>query len=134
MTPQARMHRPVAKSERLAIEGGEPVRVAPPPRWPKYSPDEIAAAVETLSSSNVNQWTGHRVRAFARAFAEMHEKPHAVALANGSLSLEAILRAHGIGPGDEVIVTPRSFIASASCVDLVGAKPVFADIDVDTEM
>src|SRR5215831_6327420 len=134
MTPQARMHRSVAKSERLAIDDGEPVRVASPPRWPKYSPDEIAAAVETLSSGNVNQWTGHRVRAFELAFAEMHEKPHAVAVANGSLALEAILRAHGIGPGDEVIVTPRSFIASASCVDLVGAKPVFADIDVDTEL
>ncbi len=59
--------------------------------------------------------------------------PFAVALANGSLALEAILRACGIGPGDEVIVTPRSFIASASCVDLVGAKPVFADIDIDSE-
>jgi dTDP-4-amino-4,6-dideoxygalactose transaminase len=134
MAPPAQVHRSASNSERLAIDGGEPVRVAPPPRWPNYAADEIAAAVEILSSGNVNQWTGHRVRAFERAFAEMHEKPHAVALANGSLALEAILRAHGIGPGDEVIVTPRSFIASASCVDLVGAKPVFADIDVDTEM
>jgi dTDP-4-amino-4,6-dideoxygalactose transaminase len=121
-------------SDRLAIDGGEPVRAIGPPRWPTYALDEIAAVVETLSSGNVNQWTGHRVRAFERAFAEMHEKPHAIALANGSLALEAILRAHGIGPGDEVIVTPRSFIASASCVDVVGAKPIFADIDVDTEM
>jgi dTDP-4-amino-4,6-dideoxygalactose transaminase len=121
-------------SDRLAIDGGEPVRAIGPPRWPTYALDEIAAVVETLSSGNVNQWTGHRVRAFERAFAEMHEKPHAIALANGSLALEAILRAHGIGPGDEVIVTPRSFIASASCVDIVGAKPVFADIDIDTEM
>jgi len=64
----------------------------------------------------------------------MHEQPYAVAVANGSLALEAILRAHGIGPADEVIVTPRSFIASASCVDLVGAKPMFADIDIDSEL
>src|SRR5262249_17118135 len=122
------------KSDRLAIDGGRPVRVAPPPHWPHFAPDEIAAVVDTLNSGNVNQWTGHRVRAFERAFAEMHEQPYAVAVANGSLALEAILRAHGIGPDDEVIVTPRSFIASASCVDLVGAKPVFADIDIDTEL
>ena len=134
MAPPAQVHRSAPNTEPLAIDGGEPVRVIPPPRWPNYAADEIAAAVETLRSGNVNQWTGHRVRAFELAFAEMHEKPHAVALANGSLALEAILRAHGIGPGDEVIVTPRSFIASASCVNLVGAKSVFADIDVDTEM
>ncbi len=120
--------------DRLAIDGGVPVRRTPPPRWPTYAPDEIASVVETLRSGNVNHWTGKRVQAFERAFAELHDKPHAVALANGSLALEAILRAHGIGAGDEVIVTPRSFIASASCVDLVGAKSVFADIDVDTEM
>jgi dTDP-4-amino-4,6-dideoxygalactose transaminase len=130
----AQMHRLASKTERLAIDGGEPVRVVPPPPWPNYSPDEIASVVETLGSGKVNQWTGNRVRAFERAFAEMHEKPHAVALANGSVALEAILRAHNIGPGDEVIVTPRSFIASASCVNVVGAKPVFADIDIDTEM
>src|SRR5262245_31348555 len=120
--------------DRLAIDGGHPIRVAPPPRWPNYTPDEIAAVVETLRSGNVNQWTGQRVRAFEAAFAELHEKRHAVALANGSLALESILKAHGVGSGDEVIVTPRSFIASASCVDLVEAKPVFADIDIDTEM
>jgi dTDP-4-amino-4,6-dideoxygalactose transaminase len=134
MGTASEMHKAAAEIDRLAIDGGEPVRTIPPPRWPMYSQDEIAAVVETLSSGNVNQWTGHRVRAFERAFAELHEMPHAVALANGSLALEAILRAHGIGPGDEVIVTPRSFIASASCVNLVGAKPVFADIDIDTEM
>jgi dTDP-4-amino-4,6-dideoxygalactose transaminase len=128
------MRNAAEECDRLAIDGGEPVRTIPPPRWPTYSQDEIAAVVETLSSGYVNQWTGHRVRAFERAFAQMHEMPHAVALANGSLALEAILRAHGIGPADEVIVTPRSFIASASCVNVVGAKPVFADIEIDTEM
>ena len=134
MGTAAEMHRLALQIERLAIDGGEPVRTTAPPRWPTYAPDEVAAVVETLWSGNVNQWTGHRVSAFERAFAEMHQKPHAVAVANGSLALEAVLRAHGVGPGDEVIVTPRSFIASASCVDLVSAKPVFADIDVDTEL
>jgi dTDP-4-amino-4,6-dideoxygalactose transaminase len=122
-----------AADDYLAVDGGKPVRVAPPPRWPEFAADEIAAVVETLRSGKVNQWTGKQVGLFERAFAELHKKPFAVALANGSLALEAILRAYGIGAGDEVIVTPRSFIASASCVDLVGAKPVFADIDIDTE-
>jgi dTDP-4-amino-4,6-dideoxygalactose transaminase len=117
----------------LAVDGGTPVRVMPPPLWPEYAPDEIAAVVETLRTGKVNQWTGKQVGLFERAFAELHEMQFAVALANGSLALEAILRANRIGPGDEVIVTPRSFIASASCVDLVGAKPVFADIDIDSE-
>jgi dTDP-4-amino-4,6-dideoxygalactose transaminase len=117
----------------LAVEGGTPVRVAPPPPWPEYAADEIAAVVETLRSGKVNQWTGKQVGLFEQTFAKLHEKPFAVALANGSLALETVLRAYGIGAGDEVIVTPRSFIASASCVNLVGAKPIFADIDVDTE-
>jgi dTDP-4-amino-4,6-dideoxygalactose transaminase len=117
----------------LAVEGGLPVRDMPPPRWPEYASDEIEAVVNTLRSGKVNQWTGDQVVAFEKSFAKFHHMPFAVALASGSLALEGILHAHGIGFGDEVIVTPRSFIASASCVDLVGAKPVFADIDIDTE-
>jgi dTDP-4-amino-4,6-dideoxygalactose transaminase len=122
-----------ATNVRLAVDGGVPIRVTPPPSWPKFASDEIAAVVETLRSGNVNQWRGHNVSLFEQAFADLHEMPFALAVATGSLALEAILRAYGIGPGDEVIVTPRSFIASASCVNLVGAKPVFADIDIDTE-
>ncbi|MFY9686113.1 MAG: DegT/DnrJ/EryC1/StrS family aminotransferase, partial [Pseudolabrys sp.] len=123
-----------ASKDWLAINGGVPVRVTPPPPWPEYAPDEIAAVVETLRSGKVNQWTGTQIASFEQAFAKLHQMPFAIALANGSLALEAILRASRIGPGDEVIVTPRSFIASASCVDLVGAEPVFADIDIDSEL
>src|SRR6516225_3245903 len=123
----------VVIAHELAVDGGTPVRLAPPPQWPAYAADEIAAVIATLCSGKVNQWTGNKVRAFERAFADLHEMPFAVALATGSLALEAVLRGCGVGPGDEVIVTPRSFIASASCVDLVGAKPVFADIDLDSE-
>jgi dTDP-4-amino-4,6-dideoxygalactose transaminase len=118
----------------LAIAGGRPVRVEPPPPWPIYESDEIEAVVRTLKSGKVNQWTGQQVISFQRAFADLCGRPHALALANGSLALEAILRAYGIGPGDEVIVTPRSFIASASCVNVVGAEPVFADVDLDSEL
>src|SRR5262249_21985108 len=76
------------KVDRLAIDGGAPVRIAPPPHWPTYAPDEVAAVVETLRSGNVNQWTGQRVCAFERAFAKLHERSYAVAVANGSVALE----------------------------------------------
>ena len=125
---------PIAISQRtLAIDGGDPVRATPSPAWPRYEADEIEAVVETLRSGKVNYWTGTQVRTFERSFAQLHDSHFALAVANGTLALEAVLRAHGVGPGDEVIVTPRSFIASASCVDIVGARPIFADVDLDTE-
>ena len=97
--------------------------------WPFYADDEIDAAAAVLRSGKVNQWTGDRVRTFQRKLADYCGVKYAIALANGSLALELALRTLGIGAGDEVIVTSRSFIASASCVDLVGAKPIFADVD-----
>jgi dTDP-4-amino-4,6-dideoxygalactose transaminase len=99
--------------------------------WPHFDEDEIAAVVEVLRSGKVNQWTGGKVKAFQQQFAARMGGGHGLAVANGSLALELALRAFGIGPGDEVIVTPRSFIASASCVLLVGATPIFADVDSD---
>ena len=96
--------------------------------WPVYAPDEIAAVCDVLASGRVNQWTGEHVTRFQTAFADYCGVPHAIAVANGSLALELALRAYGIGPGDEVIVSPRSFVASASCASVVGAVPVFADV------
>lgn len=104
-----------------------------PGPWPYYADDEISAVAEVLRSGRVNQWTGELVGKFEQACAAAFGQPHALALANGSLALELALKAFSIGPGDEVIVTPRSFVASASCVDLVGATPVFADIDPDSQ-
>lgn len=101
----------------------------PEEAWPLYEKDEIAAATAVLESGRVNQWTGDTVFAFQKACAEHFGGGHAIALMNGSVALELPLRAFGIGPGDEVIVTPRSFVASAFCVQLVGATPVFADVD-----
>lgn len=100
--------------------------------WPFYGEDEIAAVAEVLRSGRVNQWTGDTVFAFQDACTARFGGVHGIAVANGSLALELALRAFGIGPGDEVVVTPRSFVASASCVRLVGATPVFADIDRDS--
>lgn len=100
--------------------------------WPFYDADEIAAVTEVLLSGRVNQWTGDKVKAFEAAFAKYIGQPHAVAVFNGTVALELALKALGIGAGDEVIVTPRSFMASASAVTLIGATPVFADVDPDS--
>jgi dTDP-4-amino-4,6-dideoxygalactose transaminase len=123
-----------APCDALAINGGRAVRRAPLPPWPIFAEDEISAVAETLRSGKVNQWTGEQVHEFERKFAATLGRPHALAVANGTIALEIVLKAYGIGPGDEVVVTPRSFIASASCVNLVGATPVFADVDLDSEM
>ena len=101
--------------------------------WPYFAADEIDAVADVLRSGKVNQWTGDRVFAFEKAFAERFAMPHAIALANGSLALELALRALGVSSGDEVIVTSSSFMASASCVPLVGATPVFADVDRNSQ-
>ena len=100
--------------------------------WPTYAEDEIEAAATVLRSGKVNQWTGLDVFAFEKALTSRFGGGHGIALANGSLALELALRAFGIGPGDEVVTTPRTFVASAFCAMLVGAKPVFADVDPDS--
>ena len=107
------------------------VRSLPPQsRWPVYADDEVAAAVDILRTGRVNALHhGTQCRAFEAAYAQATGMPHAIAVANGTVALEIALRALGIGLGDEVVVTPRSFIASASCVIAVGATPVFADVD-----
>ena len=106
---------------------------APPLRWPCYDERQIAAVTDVLRSGRVNAWTGPHVSDFERRFATYLGRRHAIAVANGSLALDLALHALGIGPGDEVIVTPRSFVASAACVALAGARPIFADIDRDSQ-
>jgi dTDP-4-amino-4,6-dideoxygalactose transaminase len=105
----------------------------PFPPWPDFSEEEAAAVADVLRSNRVNYWTGTEGREFEREFACWTGVRYAIALNNGTLALEASLRALEIGPGEEVIVTPRSFIASVSCVVSVGATPVFADVDRDTQ-
>ncbi|MCW2924345.1 MAG: Glutamine--scyllo-inositol transaminase [Thermoleophilia bacterium] len=106
--------------------------VTPAEHWPFYAEDEVQGVVDTLRSGKVNQMTGDRVFAFQRAYDEFLGTGRSIALANGSLALELALRAFGVGPGDEVVVTPRTFVASAFCAMLVGATPVFADVDPDS--
>ena len=117
----------------LAIDGGTPTRTSPFPGWPQFEKEEIEAAESVIRSGRVNYWTGEQGRSFEAEFARFTHCKHAVAVANGSVGLEAALYALGIGPGDEVIVTSRSFIASAACIPLRGATPVFVDVDRDTQ-
>jgi dTDP-4-amino-4,6-dideoxygalactose transaminase len=117
----------------LAMNGGIPVRNKPFPAWPLFSDDEIAAVSRVLQSGKVNYWTGEEGRLFEKEFAAIVGVNYAVAVMNGTLALEAALMALNIGDGDEVIVTPRSYIASASCAVMRRAKPVFADVDRDSQ-
>jgi dTDP-4-amino-4,6-dideoxygalactose transaminase len=101
--------------------------------WPSYSEEEADAVRAVILSNRVNYWTGEQCRLFEEEFAAWSGCHHAVALANGTVALDVALRALGIGAGDEVVVTPRTFLASASCVVNAGAIPVFADIDRDSQ-
>ena len=100
--------------------------------WPSYSEEEQQAVARVLASGRVNYWTGEETREFEREFAAWAGSAHAVAVFNGTVALDLALNALGIGEGDEVIVTPRTFIASVSCVVNAGAVPVFADVDRDS--
>lgn len=100
--------------------------------WPSFTQEEADAVSQVLLSNKVNYWTGTECREFEKEFAAWAGTDYAVALANGTLALDVALQAMGIGEGDEVIVTPRSFIASVSTVVNAGAMPVFADVEPDT--
>lgn len=100
--------------------------------WPSFTQEEADAVRDVLLSNKVNYWTGSECREFEKEYAAWAGTRYAVALANGTLALDVALHALGIGPGDEVVVTPRTFIASVSCVVNAGATPVFADVDADT--
>ncbi|MEO1542751.1 MAG: DegT/DnrJ/EryC1/StrS aminotransferase family protein [Pseudomonadota bacterium] len=101
--------------------------------WPVFSAREMEAVQAVLQSGKVNYWTGDQGKHFEQEFAEYCAAPFAIAAANGTVTLDMALRALRVGPGDEVIVTPRSYFASASAIALLGARPVFADVDLDSQ-
>jgi hypothetical protein len=117
----------------LAVNGGAPVRKTALSPWPWYDTDEVEVAARVLRSGRVNYWTGNECKLFEREFAAYHGVKYGVALANGTLALELAFKVLGVGDGDEVIVTPRSYVASASSIVLSGAMPVFVDIDPDSQ-
>lgn len=97
--------------------------------WPAFTQEEAAAVSEVLLSNRVNYWTGEQCQRFEAEFADWIGAKHAIAMANGTVALDAALAVFNLAQGDEVIVTPRTFLASASCIVNAGAKPVFADVD-----
>ena len=100
--------------------------------WPSFTQEEADAVSQVLLSNKVNYWTGQECRQFETEFAKWADSKYAIAMGNGTLALDVALQALDIGAGDEVIVTPRTFIASISSVVNIGATPVFADVDEAT--
>jgi dTDP-4-amino-4,6-dideoxygalactose transaminase len=115
---------------RLAIDGGRPVHPGPWPAWPQWDAGERRALLDVLESGA--WWFGGRGEELGRRFARLHGARHGIAVTNGSQAAEIVLRALGIGPGDEVVVPPYTFVATATAVLAVDAVPVFADIDPTT--
>jgi len=119
-------------SSRLAIDGGEPVRTEPYPSWPVFDEREERQLLEVLHSGKWGELTGDKVTTFAARFAEYQGAKYGVCVPNGTMAIQLGLKALGVGPGDEVITTPYTFIATASAALLLGAKPVFVDVLPDT--
>lgn len=101
--------------------------------WPSFTEEEGDAVRNVLLSNKVNYWTGQECREFEKEFATFADSKYAVALANGTLALDIALKVLDIGEGDEVVVTPRTFLASASSIVTAGATPVFADVDLNSQ-
>ena len=101
--------------------------------WPSFTQDEADAVSKVLLSNKVNYWTGQECREFEKEFAQFAATPYAVALANGTVALDVALKALGVGAGDDVIVTSRTFLASASSIVTAGANPIFADVELDSQ-
>ena len=115
----------------LAIHGGPKVRSRPFASWPVAGGEEEAALLSVLRSG---MWGigGRKVRQLERAFGAYHECAHGVAVCNGTVALHVALLAAGVGAGDEVIVPPYTFVATAAAVVLANCTPVFVDVVPET--
>eukprot|EP00487_Bulimina_marginata_P004274 TRINITY_DN2033_c0_g1_i1.p1 TRINITY_DN2033_c0_g1~~TRINITY_DN2033_c0_g1_i1.p1 ORF type:complete len:127 (+),score=19.32 TRINITY_DN2033_c0_g1_i1:67-447(+) len=101
--------------------------------WPSFTQEEADVVGKVVLSNKVNYWTGQEGREFEKEFADWVDCEYAVALGNGTLALDAALKAFGVTQGDEVITTSRTFLASASSIVTAGASPVFADVDLNSQ-
>ena len=101
--------------------------------WPSFTQQEADAVSRVVLSNKVNYWTGTEGREFEKEFASWADSEYAIALGNGTLALDIALKALNVGAGDEVITTPRTFLASASSIVTAGAAPVFADVDLNSQ-
>ncbi len=118
----------------LAIDGGIPVRTEPFPAWPVWGRREEELLLDVLHSGNWGELTGTKVAEFSRHFAAFQGAAYGVCVPNGTLALEVAYEALGVGHGDEIITTAYTFIATAGAAFTVGARPVFVDIDPETNM
>jgi dTDP-4-amino-4,6-dideoxygalactose transaminase len=130
----------------LALFGGKPVRVRPFPAWPAFDEREERYALEVVRSGRWWRYTlgeavdagaaapgeASKVAEFQERFARAQGARYGIACASGTAALEVALRAMGVGTGDEVIVPPYTFVATATAPLLIGATPVFCDIDIET--
>ncbi len=121
-----------APADRLAINGGVPVRTAPFGGWPQWGEEEERALLAALRSGHWGSLDGTFVTRLEQEFAAFQGARYGVSCVNGTLALSVALKALGIGPGDEVLVPPYTFIATASAALMVGAIPVFVDVDPET--
>ena len=101
--------------------------------WPSFTQEEAEAVSRTILSNKVNYWTGTECREFEKEFAKFAQTKYAVALTNGTVALDVALKALNIGTGDDVIVTSRTFLASASSIVTSGANPIFAEVELDSQ-
>ncbi|ULL16049.1 DegT/DnrJ/EryC1/StrS family aminotransferase [Paenibacillus sp. H1-7] len=118
--------------EKLAVLGGTPVRTKPFPSWPIYGEAEERLLLEVLHSG---KWGGTgrvKLEALETEFAKLQDAQYAITTANGTIAITLALKAAGVQPGDEIILPPYTFIASATSVLLFGAIPVFVDVEADT--
>mgnify|MGYP001261928509 CR=1 FL=1 len=101
--------------------------------WPSFTQHEADAVSRVLLSNKVNYWTGTECREFEKEFSAWSQVSHSIALSNGTVALDLALKVLSIGAGDEVIVTPRTFLASVSSIVTAGATPIFADVDRESQ-
>lgn len=119
-------------TERLAIQGGTPVRTAPWPKWPIWDDTDLQAVTDVVRSEGWFSGNGSKNKEFADFYAQAHNAKYAVPVCNGTLAIEVALRAAGVQAGDEVVMPPYTFIATAAATVNVNAIPLFADVDPRT--
>ena len=102
------------------------------PKWPHFEKDEVDALKKVIKSGRVNYWTGSQGKIFEEQFAKFSNTKYGIAVSNGTLALDAAYRSMGFSEGDEIITTPRTFIATSSTASLLGLIPKFADVDEDS--
>ena len=125
------MENAMVKIEKLAIDGGRKVHPKPFPPWPQFDRATDRKVLDILHSGKVNYWTGCVGREFEMSWAKWLGVKHAVSVSSGTAALHTALTALGVGPGDEVLCTAYSFIASSFCALQAGALPVFVDVGAD---